>query len=77
MDAYAMAQAIRMRELSPQDAVEQSLARIEALDDQVNAFTVTLADEAREAARDAALRAEAGESLPLLGVPSSIIRPAQ
>jgi Asp-tRNA(Asn)/Glu-tRNA(Gln) amidotransferase A subunit family amidase len=72
LDAYALAQAIRTGEVSPVDAVEHALERIEALDGQLGAFVFTFGEEARAAARDAERRARSGENLPLLGVPISI-----
>jgi Asp-tRNA(Asn)/Glu-tRNA(Gln) amidotransferase A subunit family amidase len=72
MDAYGVARAIRSGELSPVEAVEHTLARIDALDGRLNAFTVTFPDEARAAARGCERRAGNDDHLPLLGVPVSI-----
>ena len=71
--AEAQARAVASGEVSAADLVEASLARIEALDPLLNAFTVVLADEARgEArARDEALAA-GGPVGPLHGVPVAI-----
>jgi amidase len=67
------ARAIAAGELSAVELVEASLARIEAVNPLLNAFTVVLADEARAEAQardDARAR---GESLgPLHGVPVAI-----
>jgi Asp-tRNA(Asn)/Glu-tRNA(Gln) amidotransferase A subunit family amidase len=72
-DAYATAVAVRRRELSPVELVEEALSRIEALDGDVNAFTVVLAEQARAAARkverDLAAGAAVGE---LAGIPVAI-----
>jgi amidase len=61
----ALAELVRAKELQPRELVELSLARIEALDPQLNAFRVTMADEAL---------AQAQEALegPLAGVPIAI-----
>ncbi len=68
-----LAQAIRMRQVSAREVVQAHLDRIAAVNDQVHAITVTLADSALEAA-DAADRAvAAGETLgPLHGVPMTV-----
>lgn len=71
LDGFALAEAIRNRELSPVEVVDWTLDRIDALDGEVNAFTVTFPDEARGAAR-AAERAAGEHAPPLLGVPISI-----
>jgi Asp-tRNA(Asn)/Glu-tRNA(Gln) amidotransferase A subunit family amidase len=52
LDATAAAAAVRGREVSPVELVEQALATIEETDGAINAFTVVLADEARERARE-------------------------
>ncbi len=73
MDAYAAAAAIRDRELSPVELVDAALARIEALDRHVNAFTVSFPERARAEARAVERAAAAGEPLGrLAGVPISI-----
>ena len=46
----ALAGMVRRREVSPRELVELSPARIEALDPQLNAFRVTMAEEALAAA---------------------------
>ena len=68
---HAIAQAVRSGALDAQAAVEQSLARIEATDGQVNAFTAVLAERARSRAR-AIDRDPARSSLPLAGVPFAV-----
>jgi Asp-tRNA(Asn)/Glu-tRNA(Gln) amidotransferase A subunit family amidase len=72
LDAYALSQAIRAGEVSPVEAVDYTLARIDALDGKLRAFVAIFPDEARAAAIDAERRARDGETLPLLGVPISI-----
>ena len=69
-DAWAMAEAVRSGATTSVALVEASLAAIEANDEQVNAFTVVLAEQALEAARDADRRR--GSNAPLLGVPVSV-----
>jgi Asp-tRNA(Asn)/Glu-tRNA(Gln) amidotransferase A subunit family amidase len=72
-DAWASAEAVRRGEVTSEELVADALARIEAHDPDVNAFTVVLADEARAAARDADARRAAGQALPSLhGVPVSV-----
>ncbi len=77
-DAWGMAEAVRRGQTTPGELVAIALERIAACEPQVNAFTVVLADEAREAARaaDDAVRgrpAGGGGGLPsLLGVPVSV-----
>ena len=73
LDAFAAAAAIRERKLSPVELVDDAFARIEALDDQVNAFTVTFAAQAREAAQAVERAIATGEEVgPLAGVAISI-----
>ena len=74
-----MAAAVRRREVSPVELVDDALARLEALSEQVGAFVTVTADAAREQARaaeqqvTAAGDAAALEALPpLLGVPTAI-----
>ncbi len=69
-DAWAMAEAVRAGDTSSVELVEAALARIEARDGDVNAFTVVLAEQALDAARRADDRR--GQDLPLLGVPVSV-----
>ncbi len=61
----ALAKLVREREVHPRELVELSLRRIDALDPQLNAFRVTLADQAL---------AEAEKPLdgPLAGVPIAV-----
>ena len=71
--ATELAAAIRSRDVSPVDIVEAVLARIEALNEQVNAFITVDADGALESARAAEASVMAGEALgPLHGIPVSI-----
>jgi amidase len=54
------------------ELLEIYLARIALLDPQLNSFRVVLADTARREAKHAQCRLDAGERLPLLGVPVAI-----
>jgi amidase len=63
----ALAQRVRAREVHPRELVELYLERIEALNPRLNAFRVTLADEALAAAE-----AAADSDGPLAGVPIAI-----
>jgi Asp-tRNA(Asn)/Glu-tRNA(Gln) amidotransferase A subunit family amidase len=68
MDAWATAGEVRARRVSPVEVVEEALRAIDALDPQVNGFTVVLADEARARAREI----EPNPVGPLAGVPIAI-----
>jgi Asp-tRNA(Asn)/Glu-tRNA(Gln) amidotransferase A subunit family amidase len=73
LDAVAVAQAVRRRDCSAVEVARAALECIEALDGELGAFTVTLAESALETAQaiDAALAR--GEAVgPLAGVPVSI-----
>lgn len=67
-DAATLAQQVRLGRLSARAAVEHSLARIEATDGRVNAFTAVLAERARRQA-DRVDRHAHRASLSLAGVP--------
>lgn len=69
--AEALAQMVRAREVSARELVEVYLRRIEAIDPRLNAFRVTLADEALAAA-DQLDRGDPGEAGPLAGVPFAV-----
>lgn len=66
------AQMIRRGEVSPRELVEACLARIEALDPQLNAWRVVLAEKALAEAEQAEGRRGAEDDRPLLGVPIAI-----
>jgi amidase len=61
----AVAELVRTREVGARELVELSLQRIEALNPRLNAFRVTMAEEALAAA-------DAGPTGPLAGVPIAI-----
>lgn len=72
MTARALAAAIRRREISPVEAVDAALARIEARAD-LNAFMAVCADRARAEARHAERAVALGHALgPLHGTPFSV-----
>jgi len=72
-DATRMADAIGRREISSREAVDACLGRMAAVNPRLNAVTVDLGDEAREAADRADAAVARGEKLgPLHGVPISI-----
>ncbi len=63
----ALAELVRTRQVKPRELVELYLGRIEALNPRLNAFRVTLAEEALSAA-DSAAESEG----PLAGVPIAV-----
>ncbi|MEA2684111.1 MAG: amidase [Chloroflexota bacterium] len=70
--AAELVRRMASREISPVELVDACLARIEALNPQVNAFILVLADEARAAARDSEARIARNEARPLEGLPIPI-----
>jgi Asp-tRNA(Asn)/Glu-tRNA(Gln) amidotransferase A subunit family amidase len=71
--ACEIAELIRAKKLSPLEATEAALARIDALNPTLNAFCLIAAEQARAAAREAEIAVTKGEPLgPLHGVPVSI-----
>jgi amidase len=66
----ALGELVRSRKVTPRELVELFLARIEALDPKLNAFRITLAEEALTAA-DAAGE-QPSEDRPLAGVPVAV-----
>ena len=73
MPATELSAAIQRRELSPVDVMEAVLARIEALNPQLNAFLAVDAEGARAAAKAAEAAVMRGEAQGLLhGLPVSI-----
>ncbi len=68
-DAWAMAAGVRTGEISAVELAQESLRAIEAYDEQVNAFTVVLGEQAL--AQASAVDRERPD-LPLAGVPVSI-----
>lgn len=70
LDATTALAMFRTRELSPVELLEAVIARTDAVNAGINAFTETLFEDAFPAARDAASRYARGGNLPpLLGLP--------
>lgn len=67
-----LARRLREREVSPREAAQSFLDRIEALDAQLNAFITVLADEALAEADKLERSAPPGPDRPLWGVPIAI-----
>lgn len=73
LPALELAALIRRKEISPVEAVEAVLARIERLNPRLNCFCAVTAEEARDAAVAAEVAVMTGEGLgPLHGVPVSV-----
>ena len=73
MPAVTLAEMIRQKKISPVEVMRDLLARIEALNPQVNAFAWLTADQAMEAARHAEAALVKNERIgPLHGVPVTI-----
>lgn len=70
--AAEQARLVRDGELSARELVEATLRRIEALDPQLNAYRVVLAERALIEADQADARRRGGDARPLLGVPVAI-----
>src|SRR5580692_3389016 len=71
--AIGLAEAIASREVTSAEVVEAHLARIEAVNPEVNAVVRVLADQARAGAREADRKVAAGGPLgPLHGVPITV-----
>ena len=70
--ALELAAAIRRRELSAVELLEQCLAAVDERNPQLNAVTWRNDDDARAAAEEADRRVQAGEEAPFLGVPIPI-----
>jgi amidase len=68
-----LATRIRERQLSPVEAVEAAIERIEAANDRLNAFVHLGFDDARERAREAERALTSGQELgPVHGVPTAM-----
>src|ERR1700744_5071614 len=70
--AGELAQSLSKKEVSDLELTDQFIARIEALDGDLNAVPVHDFARAREAARKADAALARGERRPLLGVPVTI-----
>ncbi|SFM53683.1 amidase [Bradyrhizobium sp. Rc3b] len=71
----ALASALHARKISASELLEHTIARIEALDGQINAVIVRDFDRARAAARAADAALGGGEQRPLLGIPVTLKEP--
>jgi hypothetical protein len=67
-----LTEALRSRKLSASELVEHTIARVEALDQRINAVVVRDFDRARDAARAADAALARGEQRPLLGIPVTL-----
>src|ERR1700726_4590484 len=73
MTARELARRIARREVSPVEATRRALAKAEATQATLNSFCLIMADQARDAARDAEAAVMRGATLgPLHGVPFSV-----
>ncbi len=70
--AGELAQSLTKKEVSALELTDQFIARIEALDGDLNAVPVRDFTRAREAAREADASLARGERRPLVGVPVTI-----
>lgn len=70
--ATDMLAALASREISSAELTELHIARIEALDGDINAIPVRTFDRARAQAKEADSRLAAGETAPLLGLPMTL-----
>ncbi|WP_407112769.1 amidase [Bradyrhizobium sp. LMG 9283] len=71
----ALLSALHARKISASELLEHTIARIEALDPQINAIIVRDFDRARDAARAADAALGRGERRPLLGIPTTLKEP--
>ncbi|MCF1600451.1 amidase family protein, partial [Streptomyces muensis] len=72
LSATEIASAVRSRNLRAVDAVASALARIERADPVLSAFIEVWEEEALRRAREVDARVDAGEWLPLAGVPIGV-----
>ena len=70
--AGELAESLQKRQVSALELTDRFIARIEALDGDLNAVPVRNFERAREAAKEADAALARGERLPLLGVPVTI-----
>lgn len=70
--ATELVAALASREVSSMELVKNAIARIEAVDEKINAVVVRDFDRALDAAREADARLDRGERAPLLGIPMTV-----
>jgi amidase len=70
-----LSDAMRARKISASELLENTIARIEALDGRINAVVVRDFDRAREAAKAAEKALARGEQRALLGIPVTLKEP--
>src|SRR5215472_8190992 len=67
-----LSNALRSRKISASELLEHTIARIEALDQRLNAIVVRDFDRAKDAARAADAALARGEERALLGIPVTL-----
>jgi len=67
-----LSQALQARKISASELLAHVIARIEALDERINAIVVHDFDRARDAARVADAALSRGDQRPLLGIPVTL-----
>ena len=73
LDTITLARAVAAKELSPVEAVEAVLERLDRLDPTLHMFTTVVADRARDAAKRIEADLAAGREVgPLAGVPTGV-----
>lgn len=71
-DATQLVADLKRRKISARELLELTIARIEALDPQINAVVVRDFERARREARDADEALDRGDGRPLLGLPMTV-----
>jgi amidase len=67
-----LVQALQARKISSSELIEHMIARIEMLDQRLNAVIIRDFERAREAAKAADAALARGERRPLLGIPMTV-----
>ena len=70
-----LTEALQSRRISASELLEHTIARIEVLDQRINAVIVRDFDRARTAAKAADAAIARGERRPLLGIPATLKEP--
>jgi len=71
----SLSKALRSRQISPSELLQHVIARIEALDQRLNAVVVRDFDRARAAAKDCEIALARDDPRPLLGIPVTLKEP--